>query len=59
MNIGCVLQNLSQAEYKDLSICVNGSVATALLQPLYITLRLHNLGNTGRGAAGHWGRASA
>uniref|UniRef100_A0A8C6NDK1 Fibronectin type-III domain-containing protein n=1 Tax=Melopsittacus undulatus TaxID=13146 RepID=A0A8C6NDK1_MELUD len=43
VNIGCVLQNLSQAEYKDLSICVNGSVATALLRPLYITLRLHNL----------------
>ncbi|XP_065545862.1 interleukin-13 receptor subunit alpha-2 isoform X3 [Lathamus discolor] len=39
MNIGCVLQNLSQAEYKDLSICVNGS----LLRPLYVTLRLHNL----------------
>ncbi|XP_065585451.1 interleukin-13 receptor subunit alpha-2 isoform X2 [Cyrtonyx montezumae] len=43
MNIGCTLQNLSQAEYKDLSIVVNGSVAATLLRPLYATLRLHNL----------------
>ncbi|KFV47375.1 Interleukin-13 receptor subunit alpha-2, partial [Tyto alba] len=43
INIGCVLQNLSQAEYKDLSVCVNGSAAATLLQPLYVTLRLHNL----------------
>ncbi|NXT84099.1 I13R2 protein, partial [Zapornia atra] len=43
INIGCVLQNLSQAEYKDLSICVNGSAAATLLRPLYVTLRLHNL----------------
>ncbi|NXJ40841.1 I13R2 protein, partial [Ciconia maguari] len=43
INIGCMLQNLSQAEYKDLSICVNGSVAATLLRPLYVTLRLHNL----------------
>ncbi|KAM6056668.1 interleukin-13 receptor subunit alpha-2 isoform 2-T2 [Theristicus caerulescens] len=43
INIGCMLQNLSQAEYKDLSICVNGSAAATLLRPLYVTLRLHNL----------------
>ncbi|XP_053931214.1 interleukin-13 receptor subunit alpha-2 isoform X3 [Cuculus canorus] len=43
INIGCTLQNLSQAEYKDLSICVNGSAATTQLRPLYVTLRLHNL----------------
>uniref|UniRef100_A0A663EY17 Interleukin 13 receptor subunit alpha 2 n=2 Tax=Aquila chrysaetos chrysaetos TaxID=223781 RepID=A0A663EY17_AQUCH len=43
INIGCILQNLSQAEYKDLSICVNGSAAATLLRPLYVTLRLHNL----------------
>lgn len=43
INMGCMLQNLSQAEYKDLSICVNGSVAATLLRPLYATLRLHNL----------------
>ncbi|NXN28391.1 I13R2 protein, partial [Nycticryphes semicollaris] len=43
INTGCILQNLSQAEYKDLSICVNGSVAATLLRPLYVTLRLHNL----------------
>ncbi|XP_071614155.1 interleukin-13 receptor subunit alpha-2 isoform X2 [Heliangelus exortis] len=43
INIGCMLQNLSQAEYRDLSICVNGSAATILVQPLYITLHLHNL----------------
>ncbi|XP_046771673.1 interleukin-13 receptor subunit alpha-2 isoform X4 [Gallus gallus] len=43
VNMGCMLQNLSQAEYKDLSICVNGSVAATLLRPLYATLRLHNL----------------
>ncbi|XP_047936686.2 interleukin-13 receptor subunit alpha-2 isoform X2 [Anser cygnoides] len=43
INIGCMLQNLSQAEYKDLSICVNGSAAATLLRPLYATLRLHNL----------------
>lgn len=52
INIGCVLQNLSQAEYKDLNICVNGSVAATLLRPLYVTLRLHNLGNTSRKALG-------
>ncbi|XP_062358969.1 interleukin-13 receptor subunit alpha-2 [Cinclus cinclus] len=43
INIGCVLQNLSQAEYQDLNICVNGSAAATLLRPLYTTLRLHNL----------------
>ncbi|XP_014810354.1 PREDICTED: interleukin-13 receptor subunit alpha-2 [Calidris pugnax] len=43
INIGCRLQNLSQAEYQDLSICVNGSAAATLLRPLYVTLRLHNL----------------
>ncbi|XP_074457234.1 interleukin-13 receptor subunit alpha-2 isoform X2 [Larus michahellis] len=43
LNMGCVLQNLSQAEYKDLRICVNGSAAATLLRPLYTTLRLHNL----------------
>ncbi|NXP02328.1 I13R2 protein, partial [Thinocorus orbignyianus] len=43
INIGCTLQNLSQAEYKDLSICVNGSAAATPLRPLYVTLRLHNL----------------
>ncbi|NXS99225.1 I13R2 protein, partial [Jacana jacana] len=43
INTGCILQNLSQAEYKDLSVCVNGSVAATLLRPLYVTLRLHNL----------------
>uniref|UniRef100_A0A8C3CYF2 Interleukin 13 receptor subunit alpha 2 n=1 Tax=Cairina moschata TaxID=8855 RepID=A0A8C3CYF2_CAIMO len=43
INIGCMLQNLSQAEYKDLSICVNGSAAATLLRPLYATLRLQNL----------------
>ncbi|NXI63509.1 I13R2 protein, partial [Anseranas semipalmata] len=43
INTGCMLQNLSQAEYKDLSICVNGSAAATLLRPLYATLRLHNL----------------
>uniref|UniRef100_A0A8B9M4D3 Type I cytokine receptor cytokine-binding domain-containing protein n=1 Tax=Accipiter nisus TaxID=211598 RepID=A0A8B9M4D3_9AVES len=43
INIGCILQNLSQAEYKDLNICVNGSAAATLLRPLYVTLRLHNL----------------
>ncbi|XP_032928178.1 interleukin-13 receptor subunit alpha-2 isoform X2 [Catharus ustulatus] len=42
MNVGCVLQNLSQAEYRDLNICVNGSAAAAV-RPLYTTLRLHNL----------------
>ncbi|KFP73592.1 Interleukin-13 receptor subunit alpha-2, partial [Acanthisitta chloris] len=31
VNVGCVLQNLSQAEYQDLNLCVN------------VTLRLHNL----------------
>ncbi|XP_068025361.1 interleukin-13 receptor subunit alpha-2-like isoform X3 [Melanerpes formicivorus] len=43
INTGCRLQNLSQAEYKDLSICVNGSGAAALLRPLYVTLRLQDL----------------
>ncbi|NXS08751.1 I13R2 protein, partial [Neodrepanis coruscans] len=43
VNVGCTLQNLSQAEYQDLNICVNGSAATTLLRPLYTTLRLHNL----------------
>ncbi|NXG47721.1 I13R2 protein, partial [Psilopogon haemacephalus] len=43
INTGCRLQNLSQAEYKDLSICVNGSVAATLLRPLYVTLRLQDL----------------
>ncbi|NXL45678.1 I13R2 protein, partial [Podilymbus podiceps] len=43
INIGCLLQNVSQAEYKDLSICVNGSATATLLRPLYVTLRLHNL----------------
>ncbi|KAM6413446.1 interleukin-13 receptor subunit alpha-2 [Rhynochetos jubatus] len=43
INIGCRLQNLSQAEYKDLSVCVNGSAADTLLRPLYVTLRIHNL----------------
>ncbi|XP_075291844.1 interleukin-13 receptor subunit alpha-2 isoform X2 [Opisthocomus hoazin] len=43
VNVGCMLQNLSQAEYKDLTICVNGSAAAALLRPLYVTLRLQNL----------------
>lgn len=42
-NVGCVLRNLSQAEYQDLNICVNGSAAATLLRPLYTTLRLHNL----------------
>lgn len=52
LNMGCVLQNLSQAEYKDLRICVNGSAAATLLRPLYTTLRLHNLGNAGGEAEG-------
>ncbi|NWT61865.1 I13R2 protein, partial [Erythrocercus mccallii] len=52
INVGCVLQNLSQAEYQDLNICVNGSAAATLLRPLYTTLRLQNLGNDSRGAAG-------
>ncbi|XP_063272711.1 interleukin-13 receptor subunit alpha-2 [Prinia subflava] len=43
VNVGCVLQNLSQAEYQDLNVCVNGSAAGTLLRPLYTTLRLHNL----------------
>ncbi|XP_025922142.1 interleukin-13 receptor subunit alpha-2 [Apteryx rowi] len=43
INIGCMLQNLSQAEYKDLTICVNGSAAATLLRPLYVTVRLQNL----------------
>ncbi|NXU55587.1 I13R2 protein, partial [Turnix velox] len=43
VNVGCTLQNLRQAEYKDLSICVNGSAGTTWLRPLYLTLRLHNL----------------
>uniref|UniRef100_A0A8C0VHA9 Interleukin 13 receptor subunit alpha 2 n=1 Tax=Cyanistes caeruleus TaxID=156563 RepID=A0A8C0VHA9_CYACU len=43
VNVGCVLQNLSQAEYQDLNVCVNGSAAATLLRPLYTTLRLHNL----------------
>lgn len=51
INMGCMLQNLSQAEYKDLSICVNGSVAATSLRPLYATLRLHNLGKAGGRAA--------
>ncbi|NWU76539.1 I13R2 protein, partial [Onychorhynchus coronatus] len=42
-NVGCTLRNLSQAEYQDLNICVNGSAAATLLRPLYTTLRLHNL----------------
>lgn len=52
INVGCVLQNLSQAEYQDLNICVNGSAAATLLRPLYTTLRLHNLGKDGREAKG-------
>ncbi|NXI33689.1 I13R2 protein, partial [Sterrhoptilus dennistouni] len=52
INVGCVLQNLSQAEYQDLNICVNGSAAATLLRPLYTTLHLHNLGNDSREAAG-------
>uniref|UniRef100_A0A8C5UGN7 Interleukin 13 receptor subunit alpha 2 n=1 Tax=Malurus cyaneus samueli TaxID=2593467 RepID=A0A8C5UGN7_9PASS len=43
INVGCVLHNLSQAEYRDLNVCVNGSAAATLLRPLYTTLRLHNL----------------
>ncbi|XP_064933762.1 interleukin-13 receptor subunit alpha-2 [Columba livia] len=43
VNVGCMLQNMSQAEYKDLIICVNGSATATLLRPLYVTLRLHNL----------------
>ncbi|NWR18912.1 I13R2 protein, partial [Emberiza fucata] len=43
LNLGCVLHNLSQAEYQDLHICVNGSAAATQLRPLYRTLRLHNL----------------
>ncbi|XP_053811830.1 interleukin-13 receptor subunit alpha-2 isoform X2 [Vidua chalybeata] len=43
INLGCVLHNLSQAEYQDLNICVNGSAAASLLRPLYTTLHLHNL----------------
>ncbi|KAJ7395530.1 Interleukin-13 receptor subunit alpha-2 [Pitangus sulphuratus] len=43
LNVGCTLQNLSQAEYQDLNVCVNGSAAATLLRPLYTTLRLHNL----------------
>ncbi|XP_071425533.1 interleukin-13 receptor subunit alpha-2-like isoform X2 [Pithys albifrons albifrons] len=43
MNVGCTLRNLSQAEYRDLNICVNGSAAATLLRPLYTTLRLQNL----------------
>ncbi|NXR71032.1 I13R2 protein, partial [Pycnonotus jocosus] len=43
INVGCVLHNLSQAEYQDLRICVNGSAAATVLRPLYSTLRLHNL----------------
>ncbi|XP_036257790.1 interleukin-13 receptor subunit alpha-2 isoform X2 [Molothrus ater] len=43
LNLGCVLHNLSQAEYRDLHICVNGSAAGTQLRPLYSTLRLHNL----------------
>lgn len=49
INVGCVLQNLSQAEYRDLNICVNGSAAAAV-RPLYTTLRLHNLGKDGTAA---------
>ncbi|KAF2975936.1 hypothetical protein EK904_008993 [Melospiza melodia maxima] len=52
LNLGCVLRNLSQAEYRDLHICVNGSAAAAQLRPLYSTLRLHNLGKAARAAAG-------
>uniref|UniRef100_A0A8C6YP31 Interleukin 13 receptor subunit alpha 2 n=1 Tax=Nothoprocta perdicaria TaxID=30464 RepID=A0A8C6YP31_NOTPE len=44
INIGCTLQNLSQAEYKDLTICVNGSSSATQLRPLYVTVRLQNLG---------------
>lgn len=47
INTGCRLQNLSQAEYKELSICVNGSGAATLLRPLYVTLRLQDLGKAG------------
>ncbi|NWX97257.1 I13R2 protein, partial [Nothoprocta ornata] len=43
INIGCTLQNLSQAEYKDLTICVNGSSSATQLRPLYVTVRLQNL----------------
>ncbi|NXG07563.1 I13R2 protein, partial [Sakesphorus luctuosus] len=43
MNVGCTVRNLSQAEYRDLNICVNGSAAATLLRPLYTTLRLQNL----------------
>ncbi|NXK61046.1 I13R2 protein, partial [Sylvietta virens] len=43
INVGCVLRNLSRAEYRDLHVCVNGSAASTLLRPLYTTLRLHNL----------------
>jgi len=59
INMGCMLQNLSQAEYKDLSICVNGSVAATSLRPLYATLRLHNLGKAGRRATGLGGTCMA
>ncbi|XP_064525790.1 interleukin-13 receptor subunit alpha-2-like isoform X1 [Pseudopipra pipra] len=44
LNVGCTLRNLSQAEYQDLNICVNGSAAATPLRPLYSTLHLHNLG---------------
>ncbi|KAM8800015.1 interleukin-13 receptor subunit alpha-2 [Eudromia elegans] len=43
VNLGCTLQNLRRAEYRDLSICVNGSAPAAPLRPLYVTLRLQNL----------------
>ncbi|KFW10986.1 Interleukin-13 receptor subunit alpha-2, partial [Eurypyga helias] len=33
INIGCTLQNLSQAEYTDLRVCVNGSAGAAPLRP--------------------------
>lgn len=52
INLGCVLHNLSQAEYQDLNICVNGSAAASLLRPLYTTLHLHNLGKEGRETTG-------
>ncbi|KFV86449.1 Interleukin-13 receptor subunit alpha-2, partial [Struthio camelus australis] len=51
INIGCMLQNLSQAEYKDLTICVNGSAAATLLRPLYVTVRLQNLAPPAPGRA--------
>ncbi|XP_027523482.1 interleukin-13 receptor subunit alpha-2 [Corapipo altera] len=43
VNVGCTLRNLSQAEYQDLNICVNGSAAATPLRSLYSTLSLHNL----------------